>query len=238
VLGLLKIPHKYVVYGYGAGADPEKCDGNGYGEGPLPLVGKKALPILTGAGIPSPKWVHDSPQVLKGGLPESLDICSFGGGVAMDGKIAPATGREEVKDWLSRMDTVTGPLLKPRLIKMPIADWADKRDVDYALWRYQKMGVDIKAAEAETDVWLKGLTPLLKELDEMLLGEYQLSGSNEEGSTPCLHPWGLSMDDIMVLPVLRNLSCVKGIEWPERVLAYMQKTCRQAGITTYEEHAC
>ena len=41
-----------------------------------------------------------------------------------------------------------------------------------------------------------------------------------------------------VLPVLRNLSCVKGIEWPERVLAYMQKTCRQAGITTYEEHAC
>lgn len=38
----------------------------------------------------------------------------------------------------------------------------------------------------------------LQELDEMLLGEYQLSGSNEEGSTPCLHPWGLSMDDIMV----------------------------------------
>ena len=98
-----QIPHTLVVYGYGAGADPAKCGGFGYGEGPLRLVGQKALPVLTGAGVPSPQWVHDSPKVLLGGLPESLDICSFAGGVSKDGKIAPATGRAEINDWLERV---------------------------------------------------------------------------------------------------------------------------------------
>jgi len=238
VLGWLQIPHTYVVYGYGAGADPAKCDGFGYGEGPLPLVGKKALPVLTGAGIPSPKWVHQSSQVLLGGLPESLDICSFAGGVAKDGKIAPATGRAEIKDWLSRMDVVSSPLLKPRTLKLPIQDWADERDVAYAKWKYEKAGVDLAAAMAETDVWLKGLTPLLQELETMLMGEYQLGSTAADGTGVCLHEWGLSMDDAMVVPVLRNLSVVKGIEWPDKVKAYYTQACAKAGVSTYEQYAC
>lgn len=32
----------------------------------------------------------------------------------------------------------------------------------YAKWKYEKAGVDLAAAMAETDVWLKGLTPLLQ----------------------------------------------------------------------------
>jgi len=72
VLGWLQVPHTSMVYGYGAGADPAKCDGRGYGEGPLGLVGKKALPVLTGAGVPSPQWVHDSPAVRDALLPHPL----------------------------------------------------------------------------------------------------------------------------------------------------------------------
>ncbi len=34
---------------------------------------------------------------------------------------------------------------------------------------------------------------------------------------PCLHEWGLSMDDALVLANLRNLSCVKGVDWPPKV---------------------
>ena len=30
----------------------EKCDGHGYGEGPLHLTGKKMLPVLEGPGVP------------------------------------------------------------------------------------------------------------------------------------------------------------------------------------------
>ena len=46
------LPYRRVLYGYGAGARPEKCDGHGYGEGPLHLTGKKMLPVLEGPGVP------------------------------------------------------------------------------------------------------------------------------------------------------------------------------------------
>ena len=46
------LPYRREVYGYGAGARPEKCDGHGYGEGPLHLTGKKMLPVLEGPGVP------------------------------------------------------------------------------------------------------------------------------------------------------------------------------------------
>ena len=36
----------------GAGAKPDKCDGHGYGEGPVHLTGKKMLPVLEGPGVP------------------------------------------------------------------------------------------------------------------------------------------------------------------------------------------
>ena len=47
-----RLPYRRVLYGYGAGARPEKCDGHGYGEGPLHLTGKKMLPVLEGPGVP------------------------------------------------------------------------------------------------------------------------------------------------------------------------------------------
>lgn len=56
------MPHVCVTYGYGAGADPAACDSHGYGEGPLPLVGLKQLPVLTGVGVPSPAWVRELPR--------------------------------------------------------------------------------------------------------------------------------------------------------------------------------
>jgi len=33
------------------------------------------------------------------------------------------------------VDVVGGSLLKPRLMRMPVDDWADPRDVAYATWK-------------------------------------------------------------------------------------------------------
>jgi hypothetical protein len=46
------LAYRRVLYGYGAGARPDKCDGHGYGEGPLHLTGQKMLPVLEGPGVP------------------------------------------------------------------------------------------------------------------------------------------------------------------------------------------
>ena len=61
------IQYDRVLYGYGAGADPEKTDGIGYGAGPLHLTGKKMLPVLEGPGVPCAPGAT--------GMPESMEIC-------------------------------------------------------------------------------------------------------------------------------------------------------------------
>ena len=42
-------------HGYGAGADPDKCDGHGYDTqsgGTVPIMGKKMCPVLCGENVP------------------------------------------------------------------------------------------------------------------------------------------------------------------------------------------
>ena len=63
------LAYRRVLYGYGAGANPAKCEGHGYGEGPLHLTGQKMLPVLEGPGVPCAAG-HK-------GLPESMEICAF-----------------------------------------------------------------------------------------------------------------------------------------------------------------
>ena len=82
------IAYKRVVYGYGAGANPDKCEGQGYGSGPLPLTGKKMLPVLVGHGVPCAEGAK--------GMPESMEICSFL--VAKHNLVVPCdSGRDDVK---------------------------------------------------------------------------------------------------------------------------------------------
>lgn len=226
-LGWLRVPYERIVYNYGQGADPKQCGGNGYGpgEGPVTLTGKKMLPVLEGQGVPAPEGMK--------GLPESLEICSYVvASVQAEKGIAPATGRGDIDAWLKRFGPVCGRLLKPRLPKIPVKDWEDPRDAAYARWKYvSKQGFDYAAAEAATPELLKEMAALLRELVPLLRGK------TEEG-VPCMNVWGLSMDDVLVLPNLRNLTCVSGIDWPMEVRAYVEKACGKAGVALYTAYAC
>ena len=110
-------------YGYGDGADPAKCDGFGYNPtdgGTIPIMGKKMCPVLTGTGVP----------LLEGklGMGESMEICSYGATVG-DRIVAPATGRSEISKWLESVGPTRKALERVRLIRMPIPDFGDPRDI-------------------------------------------------------------------------------------------------------------
>ena len=45
------------------------------------------------------------------------------------------------------------------------------------------------------------------------------------------------LDDALVLPVLRSLTCVEGVEWPPRVREYLETACEKAGVALFTEHA-
>jgi len=227
--GWLGVPYERVLYGYGQGADPAMAGGTGYEPkaGPIALTGFKMLPVIEGPGVPVPEGMV--------GLPESLEVVSYlVAWSAKEGKgagtIAPATGRGDIDEWKKKFEKVCGALLKPRTIKMPVKDWADPRDVAYAKWKYTtKFGFNYEEAEANTPELLKEMGAILKELEPLLRGSAD--------GIPCLNAWGFSMDDILVLPNLRNLTCVKGVEWPPKVLEYVQKTCGKAGVKLYTEYA-
>ena len=225
VMGRLGIPYERVVYGYGQGA-PASSPGYGPSDGPIELTGKKMLPVLEGAGVPTndPKWA---------GMPESLDICSFIIATASDTapndrKIAPATDRDDVSDWLKRVRSVNSGLTRPRIIRMPVKDWADPRDVAYAQWKYTtKMNFKYDEAMESTSELLLEMQALLQELEGMLRGR----GADGE---PYLNQWGFSIDDVKVLPILRNLTCVPGLTFPPRVKAYLELGCSKSGVSLYE----
>lgn len=230
-LGWLGIPYERVLYNYGQGANPDSCGGTGYEptSGPIALTGMKMLPVLEGEGVPAPSGMV--------GLPESLEICSYVVALAPGGqRIAPATGRGDLTDWMKRFGAVCGQLLKPRIIKVPVKDWSDARDAEYARWKYTtKAGFDYEAAEAATPQLLEEMADLLAELEPMIRGEAIPSTGGDP--VPCMNVWGFSMDDILVLPNLRNLTCVAGVKWPAGVRGYMEKVCAKAGLALYDAYA-
>jgi len=213
------IKYQKVVYGYGSGAIPQDCDGEGYdGDfNPRDLTGKKQLPVLEGPGVPT--------KLGAKGMPESLEICAFL--IGRHQLVVPcASGRSDVqtlKEYLLDKN-VMNPLTLSRLTKMPVQDWADPRDVSYHLWKHRKKGDLLKfATEEEDETAIAALNAKLAELPAMLRGEN------------CLNSWGWGMDDVLLLPWLRRLTCIKGVVFPREVVAYMEGVGQQ--VVDYRKHA-
>ena len=57
----------------------------------------------------------------------------------------------------------------------------------------------------------------------------------EDGGAPTLNA-SFSMDDVTLLPLLRNLTSCKAIVWPPKAKAYVMSV-ETYGVKTYFEHA-
>lgn len=185
----------------------------GYGdiETPTKLFGKKVLPILEYDG-----------KIIR----ESLDIVSFINSIhgVSRSTLAPETHRfdswidQQLKPW-QRI------LSRPRIPKMPVYDWAQPEDAAYARDKYSKQGFDYDDALNRTNEAIEQVNLLLVELDSML---FSIDSANS---------WGVSLDDIILIPELRTLTCTKGIEWPTRVNKYLHKLSARAGVKLYSENS-
>merc|ERR1740124_2162245 len=158
-------------------------------------------------------------------MPESLEICSFL--IARHGLVVPcATGRSDVKalcDYLLDKN-VMNPLTLTRLTKIPVPDWEEKKDVSYHFWKHKKKGDLLEFATKEEDAAaIKALNAKLADLPSIMKGE------------GCLNNWGWGMDDVILLAWLRRLTCIKGVEFPAPVVAYMSGVGKQ--VVDYKEHA-
>jgi len=77
---------------------------------------------------------------------------------------------------------------------------------------------------AKTEIYLTRLKGDLEKLAVLIQSENALNGQ-------------LSLEDIIVFPVLRNLTCVKGIEFPPAVLAYITNMAKLSNVPLYFDKA-
>ena len=76
----------------------------------------------------------------------------------------------------------------------------------------------------KTETYLARLKGDLEKLTVLIQSENALNGK-------------LSLEDIIAFPVLRNLTCVKGIEFPPAVLSYVTNVAKLSHLPLYFDKA-
>lgn len=205
LLGWRGLPYDRKVYGY---ADVE---------GPKRLTGKKSLPVL--------EWSDEHGETHI--LPESKDIVEFLDTSGDEGRlIAPKTGRKDIEAWHRRLRRVMHSLTRPRLLRMPIADFATEADRRYQMEKYIAGGFDYDIALANTEALMPKVEAILEDFEPLVGGDYSLNRG------------GWSWDDLHILPALRVLTCVGGLTWPPCARRYVEGAHASAGVPLYFDHAC
>ncbi len=208
---LKNIPYKRIVYGYGEGASLAKKGYNEFG-GPVALMGKKELPVLEVADDD----VDDDGTAM---MCESLEILSYL--QSKHGGLPCQASPSSLVSWKKLYDDVKRQLVRPRITKLThLKDWSDVRDVEYATLKYTNCGFDYSNADKYSDKFKSRMNEILLDLDSRIL-----NGVSSEGLPVIMSHGAFSMDDILLLPDLRSLTCVKGVVWPERVRRYVEGWC-------------
>lgn len=176
---------------------------------PIGLVGKKVVPIL----------VKEDGTA----MPESLDIVRYVD-AHFGEKILSEQLRPEVEEWVKTVGLYYNHLLIPRFVKMDLAEFKNQSAVDYFTKKKTEFIGDFQQNLDETANYLVRLHQDLENLVPMIQSDLALNGK-------------LSLEDIIVFPMLRNLTCVRDIQFPPEVAAYLEKMSEQSGVDLYFDKA-
>ncbi|MEG9545804.1 glutaredoxin 2 [Mannheimia sp. HC-2023] len=172
---------------------------------PIGLVGKKVVPIL----------VKEDGTA----MPESLDIVRYVDTHYSNPMITDNI-RPEIEQWVSKLSKVYNHLLLPRFVKLDLAEFEKQSAIDYFVKKKTENIGDFEQNLAETGKHIATVQPLIDDLSDLIKSEKALNGE-------------LSLEDIIVFPMLRNLTCVKALQFPPKVLDYINKMAELSKIDLY-----
>lgn len=176
---------------------------------PTGLVGKKVVPIL----------VKDD----GGAMPESLDIVRYiddnYGAKLLSDQVRPA-----LENWMKTVGAYYNRLLLPRFVQLGLAEYATESAQRYFIAKKTESIGDFAENLANTPQYIAHLNADLAELAPLIVNENAANGE-------------LSLEDILLFPMLRNLTCVKGMVFPERVRAYIERMSALSHVALYTDNA-
>lgn len=173
---------------------------------PISLVGKKLVPIL----------------IKENGEPmgESLDITAYLDN--LDGKpMLSEIVRPEIQQWFDDVSSYYYRLLHPRCVKLGLPEFATQGAIDYFVNKKSARIGDFNENLAESDTYIERLTQDLQRLETLVKTENSLNDS-------------YSYEDILVFPMLRNLTMVKGLVFPSKVKTYLDNLAQASQIPLYQ----
>lgn len=176
---------------------------------PIDMIGAKMVPILQ-----KPDGSY---------MGESLDIVrwaeDYAGRERFAGEIRPA-----VQAWLDKVDVYQRKLVWPRTVKLGLPEFATQSAIDYFTVKKEGVIGSFDAHLAKTDEYLAALNRDLPELEALVVSEQALTGV-------------LGLEDILVFPILRNLTMVRGMLLPPKLKAYVSNMSEASGVPLYSDKA-
>lgn len=182
---------------------------------PIRLIGAKQLPILQ---------KEDGSH-----MGESLDIVryldrqsSLQSSEALDEAVRP-----EIQAWVDAFGYWGNRLIMPRDVQLDLPEFAAESSVAYFKGKKEAW------LEAPFEQLLQETPRYLAQAQEALHALNGLIAPNADYANGT----HLSMEDILVFPLLRNLSMVKGVAYPDNVAHYVRAMSQAAKIPLFFDRA-
>lgn len=184
-------------------------------ETPIRLIGAKQLPILQ---------KEDGSH-----MGESLDIVryldrqsSLQSSEALDEAVRP-----EIQAWVDAFGDWGNRLIMPRDVQLDLPEFAAESSVAYFKGKKEAwLGASFEQLLQETPRYLAQAQEALHALNDLIAPNADYVNGTH-----------LSMEDILVFPLLRNLSMVKGVAYPDNVAHYVRAMSQAAKIPLFFDRA-
>ena len=177
---------------------------------PIGLIGSKMVPILV------------KPDGTAMG--ESLDIVhwldEYAGKRKLDETVNP-----QIQVWLDKVGEYVNKLIMPRDIQLGLPEFATQSAIDYFVEKKEKNIGSFADNLKDTAKYLAQLHQDLQKLEHYVPADRVRAGD-----------W--SMEDILLFPILRNLTMVKDLQMPHKVREYVEYVARETRVPLYFDRAC
>ena len=178
---------------------------------PIRLIGAKQLPILQ---------KEDGSH-----MGESLDIVRYF--YRQDSSALDEAVRPELQAWVEAFADWGNRLIMPRDVQLDLPEFAVESSVAYFKGKKEAwLEASFEQLLQETPRYLAQAQEALRALDGLI--------APNAGYANGTH---LSMEDILVFPLLRNLSMVKGAAYPDNVAHYVRAMSQAAKIPLFFDRA-
>lgn len=178
---------------------------------PIRLIGAKQLPILQ---------KEDGSH-----MGESLDIVRYF--YRQDSSALDEAVRPEIQAWVEAFADWGNRLIMPRDVQLGLPEFAAESSVAYFKGKKEAW------LEASFEKLLQETPHYLAQAQEALHALNGLIAPNADYANGT----HLSMEDILVFPLLRNLSMVKGAAYPDNVAHYVRTMSQAAKIPLFFDRA-